>query len=368
MGSVVEYEFSNTCGQIHTCMRMGVAVLEFAVEGFVRLISDGVLSLTTANALSHNPTWDYNIFQPEEVRHAVALARRLLVPAFLLSPILIWVFVSFKSFLARLLFLTLVFMTLLGWPIVILDGFFWLMRLFVDWPLVYFAFYQPLVYWDYGTIGFTFFLGFALARRWPLSAWQIVGLTLLGQFFFENNGIVTGGAVFLATLFLDTGLQWRARLVLAFRRLGIAALASTGLAVAFIILQMSITPEATQSELGIGNYFFRAWETFGIYNFLFLKPVIAYLLSMVSLPLFFGALQGVAGVAISKEVDANARTDFLANVSVAIAILGTIGIGFFISGLASEVGRQALPLATVFLLIGIRLPAMGFRILRPQTP
>jgi hypothetical protein len=194
-----------------------------------------------------------------------------------------------------------------------------------------------------------------------------MALTALGQVIFENNGIVTGIAFFSAALMMKESVPGLLRFKVALRRLIYAGLTSLLLAMVFILYYYFNNTHSV-SSLGspisvVPDYFAAYWRNYGQLNLNWLNVTIANLLSYIALPAFFGCMVGsVVGMInwrnAGRDIE-RALSDGLASLSVSIGFGVTVGIGFFVSGLGSEMGRQLLPLVLLSMLTMTKLAEMA---------
>ncbi len=284
---------------------------------------------------------------------------------FLLS--LPWLCLVFYRHAAHgFLFLTLLFVALAGWPMAVLDGFFWLLGSVADWPLAYYVFGTLLQPYDFGSVGYAVFLCLYIARREPIRLWECAALTVAGQLIFENYGVVTGIALFAATLLADRRQAVPSRLWLASRRLAVAGAASVVLAGLFAVihagLAAGLTDAATAAETPLAvlaDYFASHWQDYGRTNFSWFNVIAANVISLISIPLILGVGFGAVVALTDRNRDPagirEARADCAAALAVAAGLGVTVVIGLFISGLSSDMGRQLLPLVAATIVFASKM-------------
>lgn len=348
------------CYSIHVCMRVGADMLSVlftaAFDAAARLM---FMDPATSTLL---PQSDYAMMTPpgSERDMMVRTAEFISVRLLLLLPVL-WVAIRFyRSTPLRLLFLTFVFMALAGWPPPMLDMFFYAAGTVADWPKSFYMFSQQLIPRDFATIGFNFLLLLYLARRVDMRLREVAGLTVLGQLFFENNGIVTGVAVFTVTLLNGESTRLATRFGLAWRRLCVAGLASAALASVFVAIYLAGGGgEASENSFAaVTGYIAEYWRNYGRNNITYLNVTVANFLTLVTIPFVVGLVMGGLSAIANRGADETSRrqahTDGLAALSAAAGFMVTVIIGLFVSGLASDMGRQLLPLVCMVLIFSAK--------------
>ena len=349
-----------------TCMRIGGDILGNAIQNIYESVTELLFMGSETSSLAHKSPWKHDNTAPdtEEKKIVVQSAEFFTTRIILLLPLLWLVFQAFKGFTSQAIFLLLAFMTLSGWPPPILDLFYGVALKFADWPLSYYIFNQRLPeFYDFATIGFicllVIYLSHCRIKRW----WGIVGMVFVGQLIFENNGITTGVALFIYTLFEPGFTSPKSRLLMAFQRIFIAGVTSLAIAIFFFWNVEIAAYDQNASNLGpFGDfpaYFKQYWNSHGSFNFAWINVTIANFVALVSIPAIFGLCFGIFSGWEQHKLEittvADSQTELNAAFSAAIGFFSTVLIGLFISGLSSDMGRQLSPLLLVVLISAAKL-------------
>ena len=350
------------CSEIHTCMRVGDNLLGAALSTIIE-VAVGLLFMdpSTSTLLPQSP-WGMGTPPPSEQAKAISTAVFILKRVIFLLPVLWLATVFFRGVFIRLLFLTVIFMALAGWPPPVLDVYFTIMGNIADWPKSYYMFALRIGPHDFGSIGFNLLLVLYIARRSRKRLWEVAGLTVLGQLIFENNGIVTGIAFFTATLLIPAEAPTVNRFRLALQRLGISALASVSLVMFFVAIFFARGNGIDDGAAGvltiIPNYFQEYWRNVGVINFGWFNVTVANFITLVSIPAVFGAVVGsvsaLSNRGSGKRWYRQAETDGLAALCAAAGFFTTVIIGLFVSGMGSDMGRQMLPMVCLVLVFSAK--------------
>jgi hypothetical protein len=265
-----------------------------------------------------------------------AVLHRLLM----LSPLLYVIATLTTNMRSGLILLLTAFMAMYGWgewlyrPVI---GFY---SLFADWPVYYWDYAMLVISHDFASLGYLLFLLVRLSRPKFPSHGELVLLTLCSQLLFENLGVVTGIAVFFATL-LGSGEEGRLRK--AFIRIGIcAATSATAMLLLIALIQVVNGGSATEHAGTISSYLDR-YTALVANNIRALPIIIANFISLVTLPLLVGA---IAGFLIARSEAGSAgpagwqRRAAAAAIGIVIGFAATLCVGFFVNSFLSETGRK----------------------------
>ena len=348
-----------------SCMRIGGRLLEISIEAITQRITGLFFLNLEPSAMAHLSPRDYKVPDEKEKAFVVHTAVFFAVRMVCMLPLLWLTFRCFQGFIGQTIFLVFAFMTLSGWPLPVIDLFFAVTRSIIDWPLSYYLFAQRLhnVY-DFATIAviclLVIYLSNAHFKRW----WDIAAIVVFGQLCFENNGITCGVAIFVYT-YLEPGFSSpKIRVKIACQRLLIAGVTSLALALIFV-WNITLVPQGngveTSSLSPFGNvmtYFEQYWMRYGSYNYSWLNVTIANFITLLSIPAIFGLATGLVSGwerrRASPPETASSPTEFNAAFAAACGFFSTLIIGFFVSGLSSDMGRQILPLTLMVLLAAIK--------------
>jgi len=353
------YHLKLRCVEIHTCMRVGVLLLEQGVAVLVDWASHLLyMKNSAADLLSESPWGRLEYSDRHHAVAAITISHHVARAVFLL-PLLWLTLYFFRAMASRLLFLLCAFLALAGWPPLLLDGVFSVLRLTVNWPLAYYNFSVGVIpSYDFGSAGFICLLALYISRRQNKTFLEIAGMTLLGQLIFENNGIISGVAFFIDALFNPAYGPIARRRRLAFARLGLTAVVSASLASGFAILYLQTSPSPSSSANSLIsvfiNYFRDHWEYYGHYNFDWWKVTVANFLTLTLVPALVGLVIGAAGARIGGSYATRIADDLRGALAAIVGFCVTVTIGLFVSGLGAEMGRQILPLALMVLVAATR--------------
>ena len=323
-------KLAGLCPHLPSCLRVGDAWLGLALE-WILVEASRLLDLLPdryqTKALSLPVKESYLVVV------SVILTRMLG-----LLPILVAVFSAYRGFVLRLLLMVAVFLSIMGWarsnP------------LFSE---------QSFAAYDFPTIGFLFLLFVLIDRGATRSFAMAAGILVFGQLIFENLGIVTGVAVAVYGLATEPGVNLRARLGRAFGRLGgFAAVSLATLSVLYLAIAVDLEPVAGSGEEGFAGYFTYAFDTFGRINIQEFHDIRENFVEILAYPSASGILLGLLATFAWRNEDRDLdvlRNQFWAAFAIWIGFMCTVAIGFFLSGLYYEMGRQLVPLCTVTTLV-----------------
>lgn len=251
----------------------------------------------------------------------------------------------FRQTWMRLAYVLAMLALLGGWPALMVNLLFQTAQLFVDWPPSYYLFPHPILNFDWAALGFVHLLALALIRNHDRLTWAAPAYAAFGQVMMDNLGLVTGIAFFLAVW--RKGERKRALSVLFLSGL------SSGLVLATFVLfgHMNMEQEGVRAATGLSGFdAVRAWlghywESIGKYNFLWLNVTIANLVSVIFWPVMVGMVMGL----LSRPRHRDDSEPLRALALPAVAFSFSLFLAMFKSGLGSDMGRQALPLASLLL-------------------
>ncbi len=317
------------CGHLPICLRVGDAWVGVALEQAL-VHASRVLDLLPDRYMTEA------LSIPVKESYLVIVSV-LLTRMVGLLPIVVAAFFAYKSTNLRLLLLVAAFMSIFGWA---RSG-----PLFAE---------QAMGAHDFPTIGFLF-LVFVLISGGFLRSFAAQAATLIaGQLIFENLGIVTGVAVALHGFAMNSGepLKPRARAALA-RLLGLAGVSVVTLAVLYAAIVWNAGPGREVGAAGGGGllgYFVHAFDTFGRINIQEFHDLRENFVEILAYPsacgLVIGLLAAFAYGNEGRDLDVLGN-QFWAALAIWIGFMCTVVIGFFLSGLYYEMGRQLLPLCCI---------------------
>ena len=249
----------------------------------------------------------------------------------------------------RLLLLGAIIWPMIGWHPVIVNLVFLAGDLVADWPKSYYLFSQWLAPTDFLVVGMVFSI-LLLANRWNAAKPQwIVAGAVIAQFTFEYLGLLFAMALFAGTVFSDCPNSLQMRLRSALQRFSIAFGAAIVGAVASLFL-----------FYGLGGYVgemgdFSTGLPVNIVNNLdWSRSTIANLISMATPAAIVGLLIG--GLCLLREpraIDPDAaRRDFAVAATLGLGFLAIFMIGFATAAYPGEMGRQFMPFATLWVVVG----------------
>ena len=257
-----------------------------------------------------------------------------------LAPILVATFFAYKSAILRTLLMVAAFMSIFGWA---RSG-----PLFAE---------QSMGASDFSTIGFLFLLFVLISRGFMRSFVAQATALIAGQLIFENLGIVTGVAVVVYGFAMNPGppLGPRARAA-ATRLLGLAGVSLATLATLYLAIVGNAEPGQAVGPEGGGvlGYFAHAFDTYGRINIQEFHDLRENFVEIMAYPLASGLVVGLlAAFAFANEGRDREvlGSQFWAAFALWIGFMCTVAIGFFLSGLYYEMGRQLVPLCTITILV-----------------
>lgn len=334
------------------CLRLAGSVVVAATKQVVAAAFALGFTDPAAFALKQPSPWGYHAHAPERVSTVlvpfVALPVAKLV---MITPVLVLGWSLFRHWLARCLFALAFGSLLAGWPPLAVNALLTILAsLRPHWPMGYYNFPQPILLFDWAGLGFVALLVLFLTRekwRW----WQIAALAALGQCVFENMGFTTGVALAATTLLRrDTPRLGRTALL----RLTIAGIASAATLAALLAIAFASGPATITltgpADASASLYFRQLWINNGQWNFLWANVTAANFITLAILPILAGAVLG----GLSAPLEAIGGEHHRQVTALAGGICGfaaALGVGLFLSGFGSDMGRQTVPLLTLTLLL-----------------
>ncbi|MDP6882584.1 MAG: hypothetical protein QF830_00485, partial [Rhodospirillales bacterium] len=192
-----------------------------------------------------------------------------------------------------------------------------------------------------------------------------------GQLIFENLGMVTGVAVVVYGFAINREAPPGPRARAAAKRLlGLAGVSLVTLGMLY--LAIALNADAAQ-QVGAGGggglvgYFGHAFDTFGRVNIQEFHDIRENFVEILAYPSATGILLGLLAAFAFTDENRNRdalRRQFWSALALWIGFMCTVVIGFFLSGLYYEMGRQLVPLCCLTTLAwakGIELAAAKAR-------
>ena len=332
--STSEYSWrGGLCSHLPSCLRVGDAWVGVALERVLVLTSqvlDMLPDRHRTEALSIPVKESYLVVMSVVVTRMLGLV-----------PILVAAFFAYKSTILRLLLMVAAFMSIFGWA---RSG-----PLFTE---------QGMGASDFTTIGFLFLLFVLISRGFMRSFVAQAVALIAGQLIFENLGIVTGVAVVVYGFAMNQGAPLSPRAAAATTRLlGLAGVSLATLATLYLAIIGNAAPGQEVGPVGGGGllgYFVYTFDTFGRINIQEFHDIRENFVEIMAYPLASGLVLGLlAAFAFGnegrdREVLGN---QFWAAFALWIGFMCTVVIGFFLSGLYYEMGRQLVPLCTITTLV-----------------
>lgn len=324
-------EIAYFCSNIPECLRIGSAWSWKVIAQFFASASLFLFSYEL-------PGLEVN---PDDVYTANAIAMSAVLHRLLaLAPMLYAITALTSDRRAATVMMVTIFAAMFGWSEALYGPMIGFFRLFADWPVYYWDFAMMLRFYDYMSAGFLFLLLARLSRQTFPSLSELAALTVAGQLLFENLGIVTGIAAFIATL-LSAPAEGRTRLALT--RLGTCAAASaTAMAIMLAIIQIRTGGGAVDHTETLGGYL-ASYAELVANNIRALPIIVANFISLLTLPVVIGGLVGVLLHRIEKVESAAAGKAAAAAAGIVAGFAVTLMIGFFVNSYLSETGRQTWP-------------------------
>lgn len=330
------------------CLRVGFKIVHAGVSKIIVGIAE---NFTTYDPKSFGG--EGTLYSDTRLSH---LMTNLIAKLLVLLPVLIVAIYLFDRLWTKATFLFLTFLTLAGWGPWLYVSWYRFIGQFFDWPRAWWDFRQVMVAYDFQSIGIVFLLLVYLSLRQQIRLWELIMLTVVAQLSFENLGFVTGVSVFIFTLLSNQRGPLRVRLELALVRLAVCGVTSIAVFFALVSAQgVEVAASATSTPVGehlnsVKEYFQSYWQDYGRVNFEGFSILVANAISLMWPPLVFGAIFGLSQFAFRSRSDitdeqivVRARAGF----SVVLAFALSMGVGLFVSGMHSELGRQILPLISV---------------------
>ncbi|MGE4279552.1 MAG: hypothetical protein AB7G62_08195 [Magnetospirillum sp.] len=246
----------------------------------------------------------------------------------LLVPIVLLARRMLASPYAQTAYVVVVLVTLGGTPPMAVSAFFQAMRQVVDWPLGYYNFGHELLLADFAAIGFVNLLLLVLASPAGSNTTRVAILAAIGQLCFENLGFVTGVAAGLTALLSGQGRRQALRLFVA------AGLASAPIMAVLVTLDLTMMTKVVEGGGSTLGYFSSKWLTVARQNFLWIKLVIAHLISLSVFPLLGGLILRLTQRQRPQYTWRNAA------LAVTAAVATSLVLGSLVSGFFPDFGRQ----------------------------
>lgn len=324
------YRNASICNDMPFCFRMGGAFIGEAIVQSIRSISTPLMSNFSDANSAH-----YKLF-------ISSFLYRLLM----FTPILLAISVASLHGFIRLLIGMSLFLTAMGWG---------LAR--VEWPwghdYNYYIFGMNLNFADYYSLGFVALLIYVFSK-FQLNFFKFIILIIVGQLGFENLGAVCVIAGSLYWIFSDHPQKYRQALIY----FGVGLVISCVLMISVYGLILSVHQgEVYWVKVGKGLDY--VMEVYGKHNFDQMTYIRKAFFRMMAFPALAGVIVACLEI-ILKLLKCGERQEsikgfFRAAMCVWLGFLATCGVGLFVSGIRSEIGRQLLPLAclSVFLFYGL---------------
>lgn len=324
-------EIAYFCGNIPECLRIGSA---WSWKVIAEFFASASLFLFTYDL----PGLEVN---PDDVYIANAMAVSAVLHRLLaLAPMLYAITTLTSDRRAATVMMVAIFAAMFGWSEALYGPMIGFFRLFADWPVYYWDFAMMLRFYDYMSAGFLFLLLARLSREAFPTLAELAVLTVAGQLLFENLGIVTGIAAFVATLLAGPA---DGRLRLACTRIGACAAASAGAMVLLLaIIQIRTGSGAVDHTETLGGYL-ASYADLVANNIRALPIITANFISLLTLPVVIGGLAGVLLHRIENMGSAAAGKSAAAAAGIVAGFAVTLLIGFFVNSYLSETGRQTWP-------------------------
>ena len=346
--STSEYSWrAGFCSQLPICLRVGDAWVGLALE---QALVQGSRVLDLLPDRFGPKTLSIPVKESYLVAMSVLLTRVLG-----LVPILVATFFAYRNAVLRLLLLVAAFMSIFGWarssPLFSEQGF---------------------AAYDYPTIGFLFLL-FVLVSGGFMRSFIAAAATLIaGQLIFENLGVVTGVAVALYGFAMNRETPLGPRVSSATTRLlGLAAVSLAALAALYLAILWNAGPG---QEVGAGggggilSYIVHGFDTWGRINIQEFHDIRENFVEIMAYPSASGILLGLLAAFAFGNEDRDRdllRNQFWAAFAIWIGFVCTVAIGFFLSGLYYEMGRQLVPLLCITTLVWAK--GIEFAVARART-
>jgi hypothetical protein len=250
----------------------------------------------------------------------------------------------------RALFTAIVLISLVGWPDILLNGYFALMKIGSDWPISHYLFTERVNPYDIGAIFFLNLLVYYLVVVKTIKWWHVALFAFFAQITFEFLGFIVGVSLFLWT-FLEKrragGKAWG----LALTRLSVAGVVSVMVFVGLVFLVHEIHPhvfEQYRSTIFTQGAEEEISKLEDFWNFADQIFIAALFMTVFIFPILIGFGFGAfAGVFVPNRDMAVADRGLRACIVVLCAFALALIIGLPVTGYASELGRQALSGVTV---------------------
>ena len=332
--STSEYSWrAGLCNELPACLRVGDAWLGVALEQAL-VHASRILDMLP----DRHKTEVLSIPVKESYLVVVSVIMTRMVG---FVPIVVATFFAYRSVILRLLLLIAAFMSILGWarssPLFSEQG--------MGGP-------------DFTTIGFLFLLFVLIESGFMRSFAAQAAMLVAGQLIFENLGIVTGVAVVVYGFAMNRGAPLGPRTSAAVARLlGLAGVSLATLAVLYLAIVGNAEPGQEVGPVGGGGilgYFVYAFDTFGRINIQEFHDIRENFVEILAYPSASGLLLGLlAAFAFGNEGrDRDVlRNQFWAASAIWIGFMCTVAVGFFLSGLYYEMGRQLVPLCCITTLV-----------------
>jgi hypothetical protein len=272
----------------------------------------------------------------------------LTFPIIALSPLLILILIWFRPTWQRIVIITASASIMLGWYPTILTVFFDFMELFIDWPRFYFIFDTHMQPYDFIAIGVTaLMLGYISRcdiKRW----WEILIITLIGQFTFEYFGMVFGVALAIDVFLKSSELNIVDRLKSTAKPLLFVGIVSVCIAAFTSVIFYYVLGNFVADNCHLGS----CLDT-NLYNVTSFKIIVSAAITFLYPSTLIGSVLGVVFALLSRKSTEGSylKGDLNASFGMWIGLALAAIIGIFTVPYPTELGRQFLPISTVTLLM-----------------
>lgn len=369
-----EFHALPLCDALIPCVRAGVPLISAATIRFQEWLAALSFTDLSTSRFEQSSRWKHHELSGENVRRYVAApAAWLTVRILPLTAVLAVALLLFRTFGQKVTFLVVTLFALAGWNPTLVGLYFHAVNLIFDWPNPYFLFGIFVGIHELWAIGFIMLLFLFLATRQSPRGYEIAAVAAFGQLFMENLGIATTIAVFLRTLLhpdpVALPYPWRT----AGRRLAAGAAGTVLVAglLAYVVLKDTSGPAKLYQGgqvPAVLDVFVWHWNEYGRVNFAKWPFIVANLITLCFYPALLGAILGwLSGKNADTDIE-QIRQAWFAAVATTAAFVATLFVGMFISGMMSDLGRQAMPLVCLTVPLAIKGCELWRRTLSAPRP